>query len=141
MTKTNRLDLAERFRNLAFTHTQMAAQQMTLELTQHNYKMAIVSFAKDLRMALEERGNDPAKWVEAGLIQSPNDLAKLIGCIESVLSIEEEFDGSMDRAYEMHGRLLSFLRHLEDGDDVSLPEVPPPATYDTMHAPFSHEMS
>lgn len=132
------VDLAERFRQLAFLQTQIAAQQMSLELTQHQYKMDVVGFAKNLRMAYEERGDDPAKWVEAGLIESPGDLPNLIECINKVLSVEEEFDGSMDNTYKMHGHLLSFLQHLEGGDHVALPEVPPPATYDTMHEPFLH---
>jgi hypothetical protein len=83
-------------------------------------------------------GNDTTRWIQAGLIESPAELTKMFECIDDVLTIAEAFDGSMEEAYKMHGHLLLFLQDLEGARSTTdLPDIPAPATFDTMHAIFS----
>lgn len=115
------VDLLERFRNLVFLQTQAVAQKMALELTQNQYKISVMSFAKDVRLACSHYEKNPAFWVEAGLISSPEDLEALIDCIDEVLVDTEVIECSIEKVYATHGRLLSFLGHLQGIVPACLP--------------------
>jgi hypothetical protein len=109
---------------------------MTLDMTLHQYKVAVTSFAKDLRLTRQYYGDDPTPWLEGGLIKSADDLPELFASLDAVLFMEAMSGGTMREAYEMHRQLLSFLHHLEGSEPVDLPDVPPSPTLESMHASF-----
>lgn len=101
---------------------------MSLEMTQHQYKLAVISFAKDLRLASTYNRSHPTRWVETGLLESPNDLQQLLLWIDDVLTDDEEFEGSLAKAHNMHTRLLSYLKHLQDDVIIQRPDSLSPST-------------
>lgn len=117
----------------------MVAQRAMLELTQAQYKMEVAKFAQDVSQSVQYFGKDPSNWVEAGLVASSADVPQFIQQVKEVLETHKEFGGKMEDAYKMHGEFYNMLRDLRGLEPVEFPDVPPPATFETMHAPFEKQ--
>ena len=134
------LDLADRFRNLTFSCTQVSLLRTGLSMAETHYDASIYAFARDIITASQDHGRQSHYWLQVGLCKTEEQVTELWEIIDNF--VENADDQGIDndvlseRAHNAHNDLLRLLSHLHD---LPIPELAPlldAPSLESKHAPF-----